>query len=197
MACLVVAVDKAFAMDPPAGTHESGVIPFGAIPQAFSCKIAPPVFAFLQLKFGDGGGVLDDAIPGGILGFPLLSSPFLLAVVSWCKVGLGRWVLGRGFDEVGRKDHIEGAIHDHLEDVVEGYKSVIDHPAVAIFLALHQPTLNSDFHCVEDLRWKVAVGGDAYFENYLFCLDFIGKRVDPGNKRAACAKKNGSDDRIK
>ncbi len=77
------------------------------------------------MKFGDGDGILGDAISGGIFGFPLLSSPLLLAVVSWCWVGLGRWVLGRRFDEVGWEDHIEGAIHDHLKDLVEGYKVVI------------------------------------------------------------------------
>ncbi len=188
MARLVVAVDEAFTADPPVGAHEGGVVPFGVIPQAFSCKIAPPVFAFLQLKFRDGGGILDDVIFGSIFGFPLLSSPLLLAVVSWCWVGLGRWVLGRGFDEVWREDHVKGAIHDHLKDLVKGYEAVIDHGVVAKFLALRQPTLNSDFHCIENLCWKVTVGGNAPSENYILRLDCVGKRVDPGNKRAACAK---------
>ncbi len=55
----------------------------------------------------------------------LLSLSLLLAVDPWCGVEFGRWVLGRGFDEVGREDHVEGAIHDHLEDLVEGYKAVV------------------------------------------------------------------------
>ena len=105
--------------------------------------------------------------------------------------------LGRGFDEVGREDHVEGAIHDHLEDLVEGYEAVIDHRAVTKFLTLRQPTLNSDFHCVENLCWKVTVGGEAPFENYLLRLDCVGKRVDPSGERAVCAKKNGSDASIK
>ena len=33
VACLVVAVDEAFAMDPPAGAHEGGAVPFGAVPK--------------------------------------------------------------------------------------------------------------------------------------------------------------------
>jgi len=65
---------------------------------------------------------------------------------------------------------------------------VVDHRAVAKFLALRQPTLNSDFHCVENLRWKVTVGRDAPFENYLLRLNCVGKRVVPGDERAACAK---------
>ena len=32
LACLVVAVDKAFAADPLVGAHEGGVVPFGANP---------------------------------------------------------------------------------------------------------------------------------------------------------------------
>ena len=50
LACLDVAVNKAFTADPPAGAHEDGVVPLGAIRQAFSCKILPPVFAFLYQK---------------------------------------------------------------------------------------------------------------------------------------------------
>ncbi len=87
--------------------------------------------------------------------------------------------------------------HDHLEDLVKGYEAVIDHPAVTKILGLRQPTLNSNFHRVENLCWKVTVGGDGPFENYLLRLDCVGKRVDPGNERAAHAKKNGSDARIK
>ena len=133
-------------------------------------------------------GILDDAISSGFVRFPFLSLSLLLAVEPLRGVEFRRWVLGRGFDEVGQEDHIEGAIHDHLEDLVKGNKAAIDHRAVAKFLALHQSTLNSDFHCIENLRWKVTVGGDAPFENYLLRLDCVGKRVDPGNKRAACAK---------
>ena len=92
---------------------------------------------------------------------------------------------------------VEGAIHDLLEDLVEENEAFIDHQAVAKFLALHQPTLNSDFHCIENLCLKVTVGGDAPFENYLLHLDCVGKRVDPGNERAVCAKWNGSDAQIK
>ena len=109
---------------------------------------------------------------------PVASSDFLFFPFPFClllspgvglNLGDGFW---RGFDEVGREDHVEGAIHDHL---VKGYKAVIDHRAVAKFLALCQPTLNSDFHRVKNLRWKVTVGGDAPFDNYLLHLDCVGK----------------------
>ncbi len=80
MACLVVAVNEAFTVDPPAGAQEDGVVPLGAISRAFSCKILPPVFAFLYQKFGDGGGILDDAISSGFVRFPFLPLSLLLAV---------------------------------------------------------------------------------------------------------------------
>ena len=101
VACVVVAVNEAFTANPrPAGANEDGVVPLGAIRQAFSCKILPPVFAFLYQKFSDGGGVLDDVISSGFVQFPLLA-PF---ACCWPRHGVefGQWVLGRGFDEVGR-----------------------------------------------------------------------------------------------
>ena len=127
------------------------------------------------------------------LDFSLLSfSPFAChCLLGW--VELRRWVLGRGFDEVGWEDHVEGAIHDHLKDLVNGNKVVIDHRAIAKFLALCQLTLNPDFHCIENLCWKVALGGDAPFENYLLHLDCVGKKVDLSNGEL---KKNGSDHRL-
>ena len=79
VAHLVVAVNEAFDADVPADAHEVGVVPLGAIGRAFSCKILPPVFAFLYQKFGDGGGVLDDVIIGFVripfLPFPLFVLP--------------------------------------------------------------------------------------------------------------------------
>ena len=102
VARLVVAVNEEFTTDPPAGTHEDGVVPLGAIRQAFSCKISPPVFAFLYQKFGDRGGFLDDVISSGFIRFPFLSLSLLLAVEPLRGVGFGRWVLGRGFDEENR-----------------------------------------------------------------------------------------------
>ncbi len=62
MTSLVVAVNKAFALDVPAGAHEGGVVPLEAILQAFPCKIALSDLAFLQKKFRDGGGVFGDML---------------------------------------------------------------------------------------------------------------------------------------
>ena len=67
VARLVVAVNEAFTVDSPAGAHEDGVVPLGAIRQAFSCKILPPVFAFLYQKFSNRGGALDDVISSGFV----------------------------------------------------------------------------------------------------------------------------------
>ncbi len=67
VACLVVAVNKAFGTDVPAGAHEGGVVPLGAIFRAFPCKIVFPVLAFLHQKLGDGGGVLGDALSFGFV----------------------------------------------------------------------------------------------------------------------------------
>ena len=47
VACLIVAVNEAFTVYVPAGTHEEGVVPLGAISRAFSCEFSPLVFAFL------------------------------------------------------------------------------------------------------------------------------------------------------
>ena len=80
MACLVVAVNEAFTVDPPAGAQEDGVVPLGAISRAFSCKILPPVFAFFYQKFGDGGGILDDSISSGFVRFPFLFLSLLLGL---------------------------------------------------------------------------------------------------------------------
>jgi hypothetical protein len=85
---LVVAVNKAFATKVPAGAHEGGVVPFGAILQAFPCKIALPDLAFLQKKFVDGGSVFGDCSPltlSDFLFFPPFcfpSSPGGMTVVA-------------------------------------------------------------------------------------------------------------------
>ena len=47
MACLVVADKEAITTNVPAGAHEEGVVPLGAISRAFSCEFSPLVFAFL------------------------------------------------------------------------------------------------------------------------------------------------------
>ncbi len=103
MARLVVAVNEVFGTDAPAGAHEDGVIPLRAISQAFSCKIASPVFAFLDQKFRDGGGVLDDAISGGFVRLPFLPLSFLLVVVPRRGVGFGHGFLGGDLMKLGRR----------------------------------------------------------------------------------------------
>jgi hypothetical protein len=105
--CLVVAVNKAFGMDVPTGAHEGGVVPLGAIHQAFPCKIVIPVLAFLHQKFGDGGSIFGDALPFGFVRFPFLPLPFLLAAIPWRGVELGQWIFGRGVDKIGGKNHVE------------------------------------------------------------------------------------------
>ena len=138
VACLVVAVNKAFDMDVPAGAHEGGVIPLGAIHRAFSCKILFPVL-------GDGGGIFGDAFPFGFVQLPFPPLPFTCRcalVWGWVQA-MGSW---EGLDKIGGKDHIEGAVHHHLEDIVKRDQGAVDHQAVAKFLVFPQPTLDSDLH---------------------------------------------------
>ncbi len=58
------------------------------------------------------------------------------------------------------EDDVEGAVHDHLKDLVKPNKAVVDHRAVANFLALPQPTLG-----IQKLCWEVAIGGNVPFED--------------------------------
>ena len=134
VACLVVAVDKAFGTDVPAGAHEGGVVPLGAIHRAFPCKIAFPVFVFFHQKF-----------PFGFVQLPFPPLPFTCRcalVWGWVQA-MGSW---EGLDKIGGKDHIEGAVHHHLEDIVKRDQGAVDHQAVAKFLVFPQPTLDSDLH---------------------------------------------------
>jgi hypothetical protein len=71
---LVVAVDKAFGTDVPAGAHEGGFIPLGTILCAFPCKIMLPNLALFHQEFGDEGRVFDDVLPFNLIGLPLFSS---------------------------------------------------------------------------------------------------------------------------
>ena len=151
MACFVVAVTKALASEPPAGVHEGArIVPLGAVPGAFSGKILLPNFILLHQKFGDGCGVLDDAVLFVVVSLPLLSPSPLLVIVHWGRGGGGgSEILGRGFDEIRGKGHIEGLVHGHLEDFVETNKAVVDHQAVLNFFAFPEPTLDLDFHGIK------------------------------------------------
>ncbi len=61
--CFVVAVNKAFTTDVPAGTHECGVVPLGTNFGALAGEMLLPIFAVLHQELGDGGWVLHDAFP--------------------------------------------------------------------------------------------------------------------------------------
>jgi hypothetical protein len=74
--CFVVAVNKAFATDVPASTHEGGVVPFGMILRALSSKVFLPGLAILHQEFGDGGDILCNLPPFVLACFPLLPSFF-------------------------------------------------------------------------------------------------------------------------
>jgi hypothetical protein len=64
-------------------------------------------------------------------------------------------------------------------------------------MARQKKALNSDFHCGENLRWKVYLSAAKRPLNYHLRLDCVGERVDPGDERVVCVKKNGSDASIK
>ena len=141
-----------------------------------------PVLAFLHQKFGDGGGVFGDAPSFGFIQLTFLPLSLLHAVVPWRGAGFGRWILGRRLDKIGGKDHIEGAVHHHLEDLVKGDKAIFDHQAVANFLALRQPTLNPDFHRAENLCWEVAIGGNAPLKIIFSVLIALARELTPATR---------------
>jgi hypothetical protein len=68
-------------------------------------------------------------------------------------------------------DHVEGAVEYHLKNFVETNKAVVDHQAIGLFLTLTQPTLGVDFHGVQELCGKLAIGNYAHFEDYFLGLD--------------------------
>jgi hypothetical protein len=94
VARLVVAVNKAFAADVPAGTHPF-FAPLGWIPGAFSGKVALPDVALLHQEFGDGRGVLDDAVFIAISSLPLFALSAALSVFIFGARGRECGILGR------------------------------------------------------------------------------------------------------
>ena len=58
--------------------------------------------------------------------------PFCPLSTTISVIVLGsRWddreILGRGFDEVERKNYVEGVVHNHFEDFIKTNETVIDH----------------------------------------------------------------------
>jgi hypothetical protein len=100
MTSLVVAANKAFGADVPAGAHGGGFIPLGTIPCAFPCKIMVPNLALFHQEFGDGGEVLDNVLPFNFVGlpffpsFPLPSFPGVTVVAFVGFLGGGLLKLG-------------------------------------------------------------------------------------------------------
>ena len=140
VACFIVAVAKALAMNPPAGAHEgAGFVPLGAVPGAFSGEILHPNLILLYEKFDDGCGVLDDVVVVVIVPLPLLPPSLLLVIVPWGHDrGGGHGILGRVFDDIGGRGCIEGMVHNHLKNFIEANKVVVDHRAILKFL--HSPS---------------------------------------------------------
>ena len=127
VAQLVVAVDEAFTMDVPTSTHPF-FTPLWAVLGAFPCKIMIPIFALLHLKFVDGCGVLDDEafiIVSVLSLLPFVSSLAFISGLLDCY--FSHAFLGRRFDEIGRKDHVERADHHHLKNFVKTNEAVVDH----------------------------------------------------------------------
>ena len=98
---------------------------------------------------------------------PLLPpSPSLVIVLGGCDRGGGCGILGRGFDEIGGKGHVEGMVHDYLKNFVKANKTVVDHLAVVFFCIL-RANVEFGFPWHTNLGGEVAVGGDAPLENDL------------------------------
>ncbi len=94
---------------------------------ALASKLLLPVFAVLQQELGDGGGVLRNAFPVDLARFPLIP-PFLFAVTLGRRSAGGsrRGLRGR-LDEVWREGHVDGAVHHHFENLVEGDEAIVHH----------------------------------------------------------------------
>jgi hypothetical protein len=188
---LVVAVNEAFAADVPAGTHPF-VAPRGSILGAFSGKVVFPDFALFHQEFGDGRGVLDDAVFIAVSLLPLFALFVALAVLVFGARGRDRGILGRWFDEVGRKSNVEGAVHNHFEDFDETNEMVVDHRAVLVFFAFPKPTLDVNLHRVKDLGGEVAVDGDSALEDDFLGQNRRGEQFTAFGESAAHAKKDSS-----
>jgi hypothetical protein len=78
----------------PAGTHPF-ITPHGSIPGAFSEKDALPDFALFHQGFGDGRGVLDDAVFITVSSLPLFALSAALAVFVFGARGRECGILGR------------------------------------------------------------------------------------------------------
>jgi hypothetical protein len=123
---LIVGVNKAFSTYVPAEAHAGAFVPLGAIPYAFSRRIALPNLAFFNKEIDDGDGVFDDVFPFTSSDF-LFFPPVRFPSSPGKNIGYCCWIFGRGPDKIGRKYHVERTVEDHLEDLVKTSKAVIDH----------------------------------------------------------------------
>ena len=169
MTGLVIAINETFLADLPVGAHEGVVVPFRKTPHAFSHKTALPDLKALHEKFCDVGSLFHNALPSYFVKLDLLILP--LSVVLRHGGKFGHWFFERGLDKIGRKGHVKGAVEHHLMNVVKTNEAVVDHRAIGVFLTLAQPMLGADFHGLQAFCVKLAVGGDARFEDYFLRLD--------------------------
>jgi hypothetical protein len=183
---LVVAIAETFTMDVPAGAHEGVVVPLGTILCAFSCKMVLPNLFVLHEKFRDGGGIVDYTLLCNFDGLPLII--LLLSIIPWRGGEFGRWLFWSWLDEIGGKDHVEGANEHRLKNFVKTNEAVIDHQVVGMFLTFSQPTLGVDFHGVQELCGKLAIGSYARFEDYFLGLDGHGDGFYSNDERTARTK---------
>ena len=86
---LIVAIDKAFPADEPAGAHEDSVVPLKTILHAFSSKITLLDPITLHEKFHDGGGIFDNVLPSDFVELLLLILLFLLSPGMGVSLSIG------------------------------------------------------------------------------------------------------------
>jgi len=171
----------------PACTHPF-FTPLRSISGAFSGKVLLPDLALLHQKFGDGRGVFDNAVFIAVSSLPLLSLSGALAFVIPGPGGCDCGILGKGFDEAGRKNYVEGAVHNHFEDFVKTYETIVDHRAVLVFFAFTEPTLDANLHSVYNLGGEFAVGANATLENDFLGQNHGGEQFDAIGEGAAGAE---------
>ncbi len=90
--CFVAADADSFAVNKPAHTHDSGVVPFGMTPCALSGKVMLPDFTFLHSEFIDQDGVFRHAFFVGVVQLlfltPLFNGWVVLSGQNGCGVCL-------------------------------------------------------------------------------------------------------------
>jgi hypothetical protein len=101
VACLIVAVDKAFGTGVPGGTHEGGVVPRGGSIEHCPEKLCFQFLPSFIRNFEMWAAFFGDALLFGFVRLPSLPLSLLLAVMPRHGVGSGNGFLGGDLIKLG------------------------------------------------------------------------------------------------